>query len=149
MYGRADTCAREGYAFNPDGELLLLEHAKSWTKGYESAPPPGVPTTCYGISNVETRSRWKYDSFADKLGTAVAHLPGDGTVPITSAIGPCKRWQESQTPEAVVGYIEQSLPSAEGKANFHKEMLSDTKFVTMLLKLIRDATTHSKLPDAS
>merc|ERR1712211_126133 len=113
MYGRTDTCIREGYSFNPDGDPQLIKHVMNVVKDSESAPPPGVPTTCYGISNVNTPTSWKYESFADRRGTRVGDEAGDGTVTIASAIGPCKLWRDAFN-ESTIGYIEQSMPRAKG-----------------------------------
>merc|ERR1712187_368376 len=117
-------------------------------KESETLLPPGVPTTCHAVSNVKTKTSWAYESFADSTGTATAEQPGDGSVPVSSSIGPCKRWRDVElmaSNTSNIGYIAESIAGAEGRSLFHKEALLDTGWLATLFKMFRLATTHSVL----
>jgi len=109
----------------------LHHFAMDWVRRAQHFKPPGVPLTCFYITDVPTESTWRVADFLGK-GDVLSSLPGDGTVTAQSIQGPCELWQRQQ--EAPVRLV----PTAFSNGVAHVTMIISDASIAEVLKLVKE-----------
>lgn len=110
------------------GDTGLHRFAQSHVKRVSQLKPPGVPTVCMWITDVETDLTWHFNDFLRK-GETILTSPGDGTVNAQSAEGPCRLWTRTQEEEVKL------MPLKMGGAS-HVDMLWNRGFLDALQRVL-------------